>query len=95
MRLKSCKQKILRLVVQVATFLGVPSDKVLHFLCALAMMAVTMIAFPAWLAVFSTAAVCIGKEVYDCYKKNPTGFSWDDLVADALGMLLVLSIWMK
>ena len=35
-----------------------------------------------------TMAVSIGKEIYDCYKTNPTGFSLGDLMADLLGVIV-------
>jgi len=34
--------------------------------------------------------VCIGKELFDCVKKNPTGFSYKDLTYDSMGVLLGL-----
>lgn len=76
-----------------ATHLGVPSDKLLHFVCALALMVATMTVFHGWLAIVMTGAVCVGKEVYDCFKEHHTGFSLEDLAADALGMIIALLIW--
>lgn len=32
----------------------------------------------------------VGKEVYDEYRPNGTGWSWNDLVADLIGILLGL-----
>lgn len=36
-------------------------------------------------ATIFSVTVGLGKEIYDTKKKHPTGFSWSDLVADALG----------
>ena len=90
MRLKSCKQKILRWVVQVATFLGVPSDKVLHFLCSAIIMGLCSVFFNPMLSCFVTLAIGLLKELYDCHKSNPTGWDWKDLLADVLGIVFVL-----
>ena len=40
----------------------------------------------------------IAKEVYDCYKPNPTGFSIGDLIADVVAMIVanvvfIFAIW--
>jgi len=35
-----------------------------------------------------TALFWIGKEVWDCFKPNPTGFSFGDLLADLIGMIV-------
>ena len=48
-------------------------------------------------SVATGAAVCavasVGKELWDCVKKKPTGFDWRDLVADAVGMCAGLIVF--
>lgn len=89
------KIKILRWVVKSATYLGVPSDKVLHFLCSALIMAMCSIFLNPMLSCFITIAIGLLKELYDCHKPNPTGWDWHDLLADLLGMaaVLLLVIW--
>jgi hypothetical protein len=84
------KIKILRWVVKSATYLGVPSDKVLHFVCSALIMGLCSIVLNPMLSSFITIAVGLLKELYDCHKPNPTGFSLGDLLADLLGMVAVL-----
>jgi len=38
--------------------------------------------FNAWL---TCQVAAFGKEIFDKYKRNPTGFSWDDIANDELG----------
>ena len=42
---------------------------------------------------FWTTVIFVGKEIYDCIKPNPSGFSITDLCADYLGKDLVLVRW--
>lgn len=42
------------------------------------------------LSCFVTIAIGLLKELYDCHKPNPTGWDWHDLLADLLGMMVVL-----
>ena len=76
------------------------NDKIKHFGVGLLFGAVSsafknidVLEWFFWLSI----AVFIGKEVYDCYKKKPTGFSWLDLFADFLGfgigLILTNYIW--
>jgi len=41
-----------------------------------------------------TALFWIGKEIYDCYKPNTTGFSFGDLLADLIGMIVANGTYM-
>lgn len=46
-------------------------------------------------ALVVTLCICLLKEVYDCFKHHPTGFSWSDILADVFGVLaacLLLSV---
>ena len=84
------KTMILRWVVRVATYLGVPSDKLLHFLCSALIMAMCSTFLNPMLSCFITIAIGLLKELYDCHKPNPTGWEWHDLLADILGMVFAL-----
>ena len=87
----SCRiMKMYRWVVKLAAHLQVPSDKLLHFICAMILMAVcTLLLGKGW-ALIVTSVICVAKEVYDCVKKSPTGWSWGDLLADLLGILIII-----
>jgi len=67
-----------------------PQDKLLHFaVCILLMLlAGTVLSLPA--AIIVTAAVGVGKEIYDAY--YGTGWSNGDLVADAIGVITYILI---
>ena len=74
-------------------------DKILHFALSMAItMAVIWLCAPlgTLFAVLTAIGVCallsVIKEIYDCNKENPTGFDWYDLLADALGMIVGVSI---
>lgn len=81
---------VYRWVVKLATFLHLPSDKVLHFLCSAIIMVLCSTFFNPILSCFITLAIGLLKELYDCHKPNPTGWDWKDLLADLLGIAFVL-----
>ena len=87
------KNELLRWVVKVATYLSVPFDKLLHFICAMAISAACVIVSTPIVAVVCTSVVSIAKEIYDCHKPNPTGWDWHDLLADFYGMLVPLVLY--
>ena len=82
--------RVYRWVVNAAAYLGVPSDKLLHFLCSAIIMGICSVFFNPMLSCFITLAIGLLKELYDCYKPNPTGWGWKDLLADLLGIVFVL-----
>ena len=73
-----------------ATYIHLPSDKVLHFLCSALIMFVCSTFLNPTLSCFITIAIGLLKELYDCHKPKPTGWDWNDLLADLLGMVAVL-----
>lgn len=85
--MNNLKETILRWVVQVATFLGVPSDKLLHFLCAMLCMVSVSIIFNEGIGLITTVAVSLGKELYDKYSGKGCA-ELEDLLADFLGLLV-------
>ena len=87
----SCRiTRVYRWVVTMAAHLDVPSDKLLHFVCSAVIMIILMPVLGKCLATIATIGICIGKEIYDCHKKHPSGWSWGDLLADLLGILIIL-----
>ena len=40
-----------------------------------------------WIVCFCSLPIFIGKEIFDVYKPNPTGFDKMDLLADYLGLI--------
>lgn len=79
---------VYRWVVKLATCLHLPSDKVLHFICAFVMAITFSLIMNKCLAMFLCFAIFVAKEVYDCHKPIPTGWSWGDLIADVIGMVV-------
>lgn len=63
------------------------TDKILHFVIMALISGTLFLAFPLWLALVLCAIIAVGKEVYDCFKQNPTGFDWYDILADAIGVI--------
>lgn len=74
--------------------LKIRPDLVKHFAVGLAFGVLT---YFSWVFFVVASAVFIGKEVYDKYKDNPTGFDWLDLIADYLGLIagliLTIQLW--
>ena len=85
--MRKIKEKILGLVAQVATFLGVPSDKMLHFSCAMLCMIVVSLLTNDCIGLITALAVSIGKELYDKFSGKGCA-EWGDLISDFLGMLV-------
>ena len=70
-------------------------DKKLHFICLLVvdlilLMALYKLKVVGYFLIANAVSFGLGilKEVYDCFKPNPTGFSIGDLIADLAGMVL-------
>lgn len=73
----------------------IPSDKMLHFIAGLIVVAVTAIVFPcaANYAIVSAVIAGVAKEVIDEFDYG--GWDWWDLVATiAGGFLMQLFIWL-
>lgn len=70
-------------------------DKLFHFVISAIIVAVLMcitkdIAMP----VLITLLVCIIKELYDEYSEGGTGASWADFVADILGIITGVTLFL-
>lgn len=69
-------------------------DLKLHFMVGLAF-GLPYLILPLLYTVLIASVVFIGKEVWDKYKPNPTGFDCLDLLADYLGLTIsILTIWL-
>ena len=80
------KTTILRWVVKVATYLGLPSDKLLHFSCAMMCMLSVSLISNECIGLIATLSVSLGKELYDRYSGKGHA-EWGDLIADLLGLV--------
>ena len=56
-----------------------------HFMVGLLLGLCLPFIFEHWLSFGISSFVFVGKEIYDCYKVNPTGFDWRDLLVDIIG----------
>jgi hypothetical protein len=70
------------------------SDKLKHFIVGGALGALSYFFSVGYGFIFASL-IFIGKEIYDCYKPNPTGFDELDLLADYLGYFLILIIFLN
>lgn len=69
-------------------------DYILHFEVGLAL-GLPYLILPLLYTVLIASVIFIGKEVYDKYKPNPTGFDWLDLAADYSGLTIsIFIIWL-
>lgn len=71
------------------------TDKILHFVVMAVISAILFLAINSWVAFAISFIISVGKEIYDCFKKHPTGFDLYDLVADMLGIFIGLLISMQ
>ncbi len=89
------KVRLLRVCVSCASWFGVATDKLLHWICSFVLMFVSGVFVRMRFALVATLCICLLKEVYDCFKHHPTGFSWSDILADVFGVVaayLLLSV---
>ncbi len=87
-------QKLLKIATRLSSKIGVRGDYILHFMVGLAFGLLYLI-LSLLHTVLIASVVFIGKEVWDKYKPNPTGFDWLDLIADYLGLTIsILTIWL-
>ena len=71
---------------------GVQSDKVLHFLVSF-VIAFPLMAVNIYLAIGVTLAIGLYKEFTDSHKEG-NYWSWGDLLADILGILIAIILWL-
>lgn len=68
---------------------GIRADLLLHFEVSALICLLLCLVLPTWTAGLITLVIGIGKEIYDIYKPNATGFDSWDLFADLLGILVI------
>ena len=68
----------------------IAKDKILHALINYIIVVVLSLLWCTLGAILTAVVVSIGKEIYDEYKANATGFDLLDLVADGTGIVLGL-----
>lgn len=93
------KKKILKLINKLGNKLNIRPDLILHFLVSLFLIIFSGLFLKSLtLSFILTIAVGIGKEIYDMFKKNATGFDLLDLIADFCGAgigCIILTIMFK
>jgi len=80
-------------VIQIEIKYNIAPDKLAHFLAFAAGSFALAILLPLWIVLATALILGIAKEVYDVFKKNPTGFGWWDLVADLCGVLVGIGLY--
>ena len=66
-------------------------DKIKHFAVG-AVLGLLTLWFPIiWVLIIATI-VFVNKEIYDCYKPQPTGFDCMDILADYIGLATTIII---
>lgn len=86
------ESKIVNLLSNFAKKFNVETDKFAHLVCAFGITLVLGIIFNLSIAVIITSIISVGKEIYDIYKPNPSGFSVDDIKFDIFGMFIAILI---
>lgn len=66
------------------------NDKVKHLLCNFIIVIAFGLMFNPAIGLGLALVVSLLKEVYDEYRENGTGWDWNDIVADIIGIMLGL-----
>jgi hypothetical protein len=66
------------------------SDKLKHFIVGAILGIVSCFTGHLLLCFIFASIIFIGKEIYDIYKTNPTGFDIKDLIADYAGFSILI-----
>lgn len=69
--------------------IGIRADLLLHFEVSALICLLLTIFLPTWIAGLITLVIGLGKEIYDIYKPNATGFDILDLIFDIIGILVI------
>ena len=80
------KYLILGIARKIGNFIGVDTDKVLHFVCSLVVVLVIGLPTNVWIGVTAGLFIGIGKEIGD--EMSPSNrWSWGDILANCLGII--------
>lgn len=71
----------------ISKLIGIRGDYILHFMVGLAF-GLFYLLIPLLPTILIASVFFIGKEVWDKYKPNPTGFDLLDLLADYIGLTI-------
>ena len=67
------------------------NDKLAHFIIITCLTIICYCVLKFY-AIFVIIIVSVGKEIYDIYKPNPTGFDVKDILYDTLGFITGITI---
>ena len=84
------ESKIVNVLSNTANKLGIETDKFAHFVCTFVITLIVNIIFNINVAVITTSILSVAKEIYDMFKPNKSGFSWEDIEFDIYGMFLAI-----
>lgn len=70
----------------------VSNDKLLHFLINLFSTILFGLIFGIMYGISISLLISIGKELYDKFRPNGTGWDWKDIIADLIGIILGILI---
>lgn len=74
------------MINQIKKFLK--NDKILHMICCFAIVVIFGLVLNIVSGITLALIASFGKEVYDEVRPNGSGWSWDDILADLLGIVL-------
>jgi uncharacterized protein YfiM (DUF2279 family) len=69
------------------------NDKFQHALVCYALMLTGEVAVNVYVGLTLSLGFAIGKEWWDCVRKDGTGWDWNDLYADLTGIILALAVY--
>lgn len=78
------------MINQIKKFLK--NDKILHMICCFAIVVIFGLVLNIVSGITLALIASFGKEVYDEVRPNGSGWSWDDILADLLGIVLGILI---
>jgi hypothetical protein len=78
------------MINQIKKFLK--NDKILHIICCFAIVVIFGLVLNIVSGITIALIASFGKEVYDEVRPNGSGWSWDDILADLLGIVLGILI---
>lgn len=67
-------------------------DKIYHITVNFIIVLILGVLFGPAIGLASSIIVSLGKEIYDEYRPNGTGWDWKDLLADLIGMIIGLFV---
>lgn len=84
-------EKIINWVITLLNKLS-QKDKIYHIIINFIIVLFLGVIFEPTVGLTVALIVSLGKEAYDEYKPESTGWNWEDLLADVIGMVIGLLI---